>query len=541
MSSVSKTASVFRRGAGRDENGNWHIRVAVRDGSGKVVDRGFSMAALAIDASPLWQFLGGAGHVFSAKEKAQLLKQLCVTPRHDDFLVATRVGWCEDVFVTPYRVYGTSSDEILVEITDPIDAEKWLPRGKLLVWRKQIAEICAGNPFPKFSVILGFVSPLLTIVRLPSIGVSWVGNSSHGKSTVMSLGGSVWGGNPDRKLGYCETLRKTANSYDNVARRYRHALLCLDETKLAPAKVLGDMVQLLAGGDTKETAVGTRLPESIALVYQMTSNQPLEEILRQAGEFFDESYTVRLIEILVTEGMFHRLPAGTTAHEFAERIANLVAIEYGTPIDRYLRELTADRQHDPQDLTRWLRERMSWMERRLGIDGNTPGEARRGQYFCLAYAAACLATEYGVLPWSSKESADAVEFAYKAHRAHVTGDRRAFDPISKVERYFNSHRRHFVDTTRQLQSFTDAELENVPGFKIQGRGGDEYIAVPPARFQRQFGDSSDGMLQALKAAQFLRHDPNKLTTKMPIRANRDRDRVYCIRASLLGRQQTLAG
>ncbi|MGH9760637.1 MAG: DUF927 domain-containing protein, partial [Blastocatellia bacterium] len=384
MAKALKKKTIRRTGCGQDEAGNWYVEIQAKDPSGRPAKWCFSMAALSRDEKPLWEFLGSKGHIISQRQRPQLRHVLLGLPgKNPDFAMATMMGWHEGAFVTPHDIYGDPNDRVHAQFPEALDRRKWEPRGELSRWRTEIAGICRGNPLLRFAVMVAFVPPVLRLLGLPTVGFSWVGDPSLGKSSALALAGSVWGGNPERPMGFCETLLKTANAFDKVGRRYRHTFLPMDEAHLASAQTLADLVHRLAAGESKETAIGETLPTHTSLVYVLTSNQPLAEILIKHKVHFDESYNARLIEIPVVKprGMFHRLPNDLTAHDFAGRIAKAVTDQYGTAIDRYLTKLTSEYAEDKDALITWLRARMAWMERRLAINGNIPGEARRGQYF----------------------------------------------------------------------------------------------------------------------------------------------------------------
>jgi hypothetical protein len=61
------------------------------------------------------------------------------------------------------------------------------------------------------------------------------------------------------------------------------------------------------------------------------------------------------------------------------------------------------------------------------------------------------------------------------------------------------------------------------------------FALASEFFHKQFGNGDDAepTLQALKAAGLLKYDKGKPTRRHPIRSNKDRDRVYCVRSTNL--------
>ena len=531
-------------GCGRDEDRAWYVEVGVQDIGGQERYKLFSLAKMAVDTGPLWSFLGSAGYVLALREKPEVQFQLLSPSGVPSFRVVTRLGWSGHHFVTPYRVYGPRPDDVRVMLDELVDIKKWTPRGDLKSWKHDIRRICVGNPLLIFNVALAFVPPLLALYRMPPIGVSLVGDPNLGKSTDLALAGSVWGGNPGFRLGFCETLLKTANAFDQVALRYNGALLALDETKLSDqgprklADTMGQVVQRLAGGETKERQTDTSLPVHFSLLYLLSSNKTIEEMFNDARMPFDESYRARLIEIGVEKphGVFHRTPAGVSVHDFSQDIITSIAKNYGVAIDAYLRKLTWLRHKRAPALARWLAERRKWITPRLKNDPNAGGEQRHIPYLGHIYAGACLAAKLGILPFTAQGLAHAVIFASEARRILRPSSRPAtlaVDPIDRVRRYIEWAKGKFLDVRQRLPILDDSAFENMPGFVISTRHEDRMFALTVEPFHRIFGMGADVTLHALSEAKLLRHDAGKLTAKHAIRSNQSRDRVYCVREAVL--------
>jgi len=528
-------------GSGRDEFGSWYAEIRVQDIGGRERYELFSLAQLAVDTGPLWSFLGSAGHLLTDQEKHALKTQLQSLSGKADFRVVTRLGWSGYNFVTPYRVYGPQPNHVRAMLGKLVDKRKWKPRGDLESWKRDIRRICVGNPLLLFGVALGFAPPLLHFYRLPPIGIGLVGHPDLGKTTELVLAGSSWGGNPNLRLGFCETMLKTANSLDQVALRYNGALLPLDETKLADqtprdlARTMGQVVQRLAGGETKERQTDTTLPVHFSLLYLLSSNKTIEEMFDDAGMPFDESYRARLIEIGVVKpyGVFHRRPEGVSAHDFSQDIIASSAQHYGVAIDAYLRKLTWYRYKQPTVLARWLAQWRQWITPQLNNDQNAGAAQRHIPYLSLFFAGACLAAAFGILPFAQQELAQAVIFASRARRNLHPSSRPTPDLIGRVRRYIESAQHKFIDVRRRLPTLDDGAFENAPGFVINTRNEDRMLAFSTGFFHRMFGMSADATLRALSNANLLRHDSRKWTAKHAVRANQPRDRVYCVRQAVL--------
>jgi uncharacterized protein (DUF927 family) len=80
-------------------------------------------------------------------------------------------------------------------------------------------------------------------------GFHFFGPSSCGKTTLLRLAGSVWGGGGE--LGFGLTWRTTDNALEGVAAGHNHTLLVLDEIGQIDPKALGDAAYALANGQAK--------------------------------------------------------------------------------------------------------------------------------------------------------------------------------------------------------------------------------------------------------------------------------------------------
>ena len=83
-------------------------------------------------------------------------------------------------------------------------------------------------------------------------GVHLRGGSSIGKSTIMELAGSVWGGGGIR--GFSSSWRSTDNALEATAVSHSDALLCLDEIGEADPRTVGAIAYMLANGIAKGRA-----------------------------------------------------------------------------------------------------------------------------------------------------------------------------------------------------------------------------------------------------------------------------------------------
>lgn len=137
-------------------------------------------------------------------------------------LCTPHVGWHHDCFVLPSRTIGqTANEQVILQSNYP--AGHFSTRGTLENWQ-QIPKLCAGNSRLVFALSMSFASILLTPLGIESGGVHFQGTSSLGKTTILRVAATPWGGKD-----YVLTWRATTNGLEGIAMNHNDTLLCLDE------------------------------------------------------------------------------------------------------------------------------------------------------------------------------------------------------------------------------------------------------------------------------------------------------------------------
>ncbi|WP_332308148.1 DUF927 domain-containing protein, partial [Elstera litoralis] len=92
--------------------------------------------------------------------------------------------------------------------------------------------LLSGQHALMFGVSLALIQPLLDLIRPEQGGFLLYGLPGRGKTTVLIVAGSVWGGDPKRLLGYCESWNHTPNNLEALAASHNGMFLPLDETRV---------------------------------------------------------------------------------------------------------------------------------------------------------------------------------------------------------------------------------------------------------------------------------------------------------------------
>jgi putative DNA primase/helicase len=342
---------------GENEDGHSFLELELRRGRCKPVSKRFELGKVGNDLSQIYGFFQERALFLDAAEKrafSALMRKLPDATQK----IATQSGWHGWTYISPRAIHGPAAKSTRRYF--PSDTEKWGTASSLKKWKAYAKEILPGNHLLSLLAAAAFAGPLLKVLNHPSIGFMLVGPTSTGKSTAERHIGSIWGGAPNRHLGFCESPRKTANAVEKVFRRHADGFLPFDDTKAieprARADWLSQITFMLEQGATKERLTDGTLPFHGRVIYLLSSNDSLSAIFGANGTPFDDSYRVRLIELPVPagRGMFDRLPENMSPYEFCKLLQGATTAAYGTPIDSFLACLTRDLQRKPDELAKEL-------------------------------------------------------------------------------------------------------------------------------------------------------------------------------------------
>ena len=193
-----------------------------------------------------------------------------------------RTGWHEGTFVFPDETIGETSGERVLLQTENSRRHVYQQAGTLADWQREVAALCVGNSRLIFAVSSAFASILLYLTGEENGGFHFQGSSSIGKSTLLRVASSVFGGGD-----YMQSWRATANGLEAVAAQHNDSLLCLDELKQVDAKEAGEIAYMLANGSGKgraDRAGFARARQTWRLLFLSNGELSLEEHLEHRGQ-----------------------------------------------------------------------------------------------------------------------------------------------------------------------------------------------------------------------------------------------------------------
>lgn len=166
------------------------------------------------------------------------------------FVAASRSGWHGRDFVLPGGAIGgvglvfQSSSAVRAAIRTA---------GTLQSWHKRVAEPAANNSRCVLAISAAFAAPLLGPLQFDGAVLHLRGPSSIGKSTILDVAGSVWGGGGLN--GFRQSWQATANGIEAMAEAHCDILLCLDELSLVGAEDAARIAYQLASGTGRQRAL----------------------------------------------------------------------------------------------------------------------------------------------------------------------------------------------------------------------------------------------------------------------------------------------
>jgi hypothetical protein len=225
------------------------LRVALQDEYGAEVEIDLAAADLAkSNGGVILGQLRSAGLCFTRAGAAFLIAYLCETqPR--GVLLYDRPGWRDGAFLLPTGRALLTDREIALSGRARLDCEP--TAGTFKDWKRGVAFICGTEATHlQAGVLLGFIGPIVDLIRADSAVFSFEGRTSTGKSTAQSLSAASWAPSGLGE-GLFVSLKGTVNSLELPLERGSGTVAALDEARHVTAATAQDLVFTAQGGRGK--------------------------------------------------------------------------------------------------------------------------------------------------------------------------------------------------------------------------------------------------------------------------------------------------
>jgi hypothetical protein len=189
-------------GACRDpQGGGWGKVLQWRDDDERQHMRHVADADLHGEPAALCAGLAHLGLRIDRERQRDLVRYLCKVRAKRRGTIVSRTGWHDigdrAVFVLPGETIGPRGGERV--ILDAAATGAYEARGTIQEWRDGAAKLAGCHALPVLAISAALAGPLLHLADVEGGGVHFFGQSSKGKTTLLQMAASVWGGAPRRR------------------------------------------------------------------------------------------------------------------------------------------------------------------------------------------------------------------------------------------------------------------------------------------------------------------------------------------------------
>jgi uncharacterized protein (DUF927 family) len=444
-------------------------------------------AELSGDGGEICRGLLGRGYWFDRKQKNHLLRYLQGLGANVDqtYTITDSSGWVGRSFVLPHKTYG--DPDLRFRDVDPSPESLTEVVGTLEGWKSGVAARCGGNSRLILALGAHFAAPLLKEMRIESGGFHLVGPTSSGKTTILSVSGSVLG------LKEIPHWRTTTNGLESTATASNHLCLPLDEIGQADPKDVGAIAYMLANGQGKarmKKDLTNRKGKTWQLLFLSSGEIGLGDYMAQAGQTQKGGQEVRSPDIpAIPEGAeygcFENIHGAADAVQFVSGLEAAVRANHGTAMDAYLSRLVVDAA-DQKQTGQWSKQ-THLIAAKLSEGFKDTAIGRVANRFALVQVALGIAHQYGLLPFPAEDIDWAIDLCFRDWVKGRGGDgsvevKRAID---RIEHLLVSN--ELGDRVFTLPDNNGQKVRSLLAYRrLDVEGNTDVLLVPPSIFTKEF-------------------------------------------------------
>lgn len=503
-------------------NDNWGSVFEWADHDGFVHRNALPKALLAGDGSEMRSiFLNRGLDIETSSNARGKFTELVAGLKTDRRALAVdRIGWTNNVFVTPGRTIGDASDQLVIyQGADGLD-HPYRTAGTLKDWQDNVARDAIGNSRITVAIAAAFVGPCLALLGEEGGGFHFRGPSSIGKSTALFAAASAWGSEE-----FVRPWRATANGLEGACVQHNQTLLCLDEIGQLDPREAGTAAYSIGNGRGKARASRSghlRSSATWTVMFLSSGEISLAELAGRDSRGAKRSgagQDVRICDIPadagVGLGLFETLHDADSGDALARRIKAGCRIAHGTAGPAFVERMLPIIDSAVSDLKVTV-EAFGASNVPKGADGQVMRVARR---FALVAAVGELGTSLGVLPWPKGEATRACAIIFRdwlTSRGGVgSGEDR--EAISRVRGYLEMHGSARFEA---MDAGDDSiRIVNRAGFWRETDNGREYLFLRETwKSEVCAGMDASLVAKVLASHGLLRQDSerkNSISVKLP--------------------------
>lgn len=386
-----------------------------------------------------------------------------------------KTGWYQNVFVLPDRTLGADAENVLYQ------SEKtgmhYAQAGTLDEWRYLVSRLCIGNSRLVLSICAAFAGPLLHLAGHDSGGIHFVGPSSIGKTTLLGLAASVFGG-----ASYVQTWRATCNGLEGLCELHNDTLLVLDEMGEVDPKEAGSIAYMIGNGagKTRSDRNGdARSKKTWRLMFLSSGEVGLAQHMTEGGKVARTGQEVRLIDLPADAGMGHGVFENLHGFEHGGALSNALKQAsqqyHGVAGVEFIKAVCMNIASLPSHIKKLIDDFIN-----THLPTNARGQATRVcSRFALMAAAGEMATKFNVTGWEAGTASQAAATCFQAwlDQRGGAGNSERDKILAAVRAFFETHGdARFTELMSQNERVTI----NRVGFRKGGSGEEEFYVLPEA-------------------------------------------------------------
>ncbi|WP_417270776.1 DUF927 domain-containing protein [Celeribacter sp.] len=387
--------------------------------------------------------------------------------------VTDHPGWCGEAFALPDVIVSPENDDMQLTLDMGDRPTLLATAGTMEAWQ-DLTRLAAPNSRATFAICAALAAPLLRPLGIEGGGFHFYGQSSRGKSTLLMLAGSVWGGGG--RDGFLRSWRMTVNGAESVVADHNDLLLCLDEMTVADAEGFTDMLYMLANGQGKarakkdgSAAESAQWNSLILSSGENTIEQQLEQ--GRGKQRMTGGMVVRMIDvpIEIEPGVsFEDLGPHENGGAVADQIKALSRAHYGHAGRAFLAALVNDREA----LLAHARDHIDAFMVHMLDDGDDPQIQRVARRFAAVAAAGHLAAKAGLLKIAPEQIDDAITACFGDWiKARGGGQSEEWRSAAKhLQHFFEAHGATRFERLEAGKA-PDEDAQRSDGFAVRDRCG----------------------------------------------------------------------
>lgn len=479
----------------------------------------------------------------------QVISYLNTYRPEDKGLLTDKIGWHGDTYTLPDKHFGERKN-IFVDERKLMQSEHLHSKGSLEEWQEHIGKYLVGNPALIFGVGMAFAPILMNDLKIESGGIHFFGNSSTGKTTMVTIANSIWAA-PRWK----NTWRSTDNGLEGLCCSHNDAFMVLDEIGQCTPEVVGKSVYMIANetaklranrkGDLKEI-------RNWRTFFVSDGEVSVEQMISEYTNKVKAGQLVRLLDVPLqfkdaittddgTPSVYHNLHGFKDITEFSKHFHKQSTKYYGTPIRSFLQWYSKSRTPEfLEELARQYRLSVNKLEEHCTQNyGSCSSQVKRGiERFALVLLALFLVGESEILPIEASFCIESVTriFDLWIKGRGTTASLENKQILERVKLFIDrySQTSKFIDYDSEIGSINHSEI-----LGFQKKIGDEtewYLT--PEVFKnilcREIGSDVKKIVEVLKCAGVLRSGEKKTTITANPKSLGKKMRFYVLTDEILG-------